>query len=198
MDVFWGDRIWSRMCTGVAVTLTQWKIYSLECMMRCSMHVKQSRLKVRSDLQPSVPDFFIYLNSKVLIMLLSILTQNKSRDSASVVDKSTLLSLFGGNDCWQRSFGTICDRCSMDRDCDKHCNGDVAIKYSGCCGVCSEVCNYFLTKKALGLEVWGIQIHGEEHYNVHKARKHVMIMLMVQGWLSSFLQYLFLESCCVI
>lgn len=63
------------------------------------MHVKQSRLKVRSDLQPSVPDFLIYLNSKVLIMLLSILTQNKSRDSASVVDKSTLLSLFGGNDC---------------------------------------------------------------------------------------------------
>lgn len=44
-------------------------------------------------------NFFIKLNSKVLIMLLSILTQNKSRDSASVVDKSTLLSLFGGNDC---------------------------------------------------------------------------------------------------
>lgn len=55
---------------------------------------------MRSYLQPSVPViFFIKLNSKVLIMLLSILTQNKSRDSASVVDKSTLLSLFGGNDC---------------------------------------------------------------------------------------------------
>lgn len=40
----------------------------------------------------------------------------------------------------------------MDRDCDKHCNGDVASKYSGCCCVCSEVCKYFLTKKALDLE----------------------------------------------
>lgn len=32
-----------------------------------------------------------------------------------------------------------CGRCSMDWNRDKYCNGDVAIKYSGCCHLCAEV-----------------------------------------------------------